>query len=281
MRRVTLMVVLVGLATALAGAQEPRRAFEVASVKRNMLGAPGFGGPTATSIPTPTSFSAINFTLPELVRMAYELGPTVVRPGQPDERIVGGPSWVQTQRFDITARSATEVSREQMNAMLRTLLEDRFKLVVAREQRGRDAYALRLARADGRLGPDLRKAAANCNETRPTDPFAQIKLLPAPSNGLMRSNGGACTTIDSLARGLERTLNAAVTNETGLTGSWDYVIAHAGLQSGTRPTDPTQREYPSVFTAVEEQLGLKLERRREPASFDVLVIKSVELPSEN
>ena len=73
-----------------------------------------------------------------------------------------------------------------------------------------------------------------------------------------------------------------VINETGLTGRWDYVISHAGLQSGIRPArDGTMREYPSVFKAVEEQLGLKLERRREKASFDVLVIRSVELPTDN
>ena len=60
------------------------------------------------------------------------------------------------------------------------------------------------------------------------------------------------------------------------------MISHTGLQSGTKPArDGTLMEYPSVFAAVEEQLGLKLERRKEPASFDVLVIKSVELPSEN
>ena len=71
-------------------------------------------------------------------------------------------------------------------------------------------------------------------------------------------------------------------NETGLTGRWDYVISHNGRESGMKPgRDGRPMEYPSIFAAVEEQLGLKLERRREPASFDVLVIKSVELPSEN
>lgn len=282
MRTVTVVVVLVPLVAGVAGAQESKPAFEVASVKRNMSGAPGFGGPAAISGATATGFSAINLTLPQLMRIAYGIVSTVVMPGQSDDRIVGGPSWVQTQRFDITARTTNEVSREQAYAMLRTLLEDRFKLVVAREQRSRDAYVLRLARPDGRLGPDLRKAANDCNETRPKDPLALIKLQPRPSNGALPSSGGTCTTIDSVAQGLERTLNAAVINETGLTGRWDFVISHTGLQSGTKPArDGTLMEYPSVFAAVEEQLGLKLERRKEPASFDVLVIKSVELPSEN
>ena len=92
----------------------------------------------------------------------------------------------------------------------------------------------------------------------------------------------ACTTIDSVAGAVERTLNAAVINETGLTGRWDFVISHGGLEARMmRARDGTLQERPSIFVAVQEQLGLKLERRREKASFDVLVIKSVELPTDN
>src|SRR5687767_3202441 len=189
MRTVTVVVVFAALLSEALSAQEARPAFEVASVKRNMSGAPGFGGPAAISGATATGFSAINLTLPQLMRIAYGIVSTVVIPGQSDDRIVGGPSWVQTQRFDITARATNEVSREKAYAMLRTLLEDRFKLVVAREQRGRDAYVLRLARPDGRLGPDLRKAADDCNETRPKDPLALITLQPRPSNGALPSSG--------------------------------------------------------------------------------------------
>ena len=273
MRTVTLIVVLVALASEFAGAQQPKAAFEVASVKRSESGVQGSRGGA-----TPTGFSATNITLRQLIGIAYGLEtPDVMSPER--SRLLGGPGWAQTQRFDVTARAATEASRAQVNAMLRTLLEDRFKLVVTTEQRQRDAYVLRLARADGRLGPDLRKTADDCNGTPLNDRAAELNKLP---DATLRTAGATCATPDSLAFQIDLTLNAAVVNETGLTGRWNYVISSNGLESGMRRTsDGTMREYPSIFKAVEEQLGLKLERRPEPAPFDVLVIKSVELPSEN
>jgi uncharacterized protein (TIGR03435 family) len=96
---------------------------------------------------------------------------------------------VQTYRFDINARTGQEVSRQQVNAMLRTLLEERFRLVVATEQRQRNAYSLRLVRADGRLGPDLRKAAEGCESIRPRP------VLTRPSSAAQGSDGNACSTI--------------------------------------------------------------------------------------
>jgi uncharacterized protein (TIGR03435 family) len=222
-------------------------------------------------------FVAVNVTLRQLIGTAY--GVEVFTPA-PSGRLLGGPSWVGTDRFDISARAATEISRQQANAMLRALLEDRFKLVVVTEQRQRDAYVLRLARADGRLGPDLRKAADGCDIIRRKDPLA-VQLV-RPAGVAQGSAGDACRTIDSVAAQIEFTLNAAVINETGLTGQWDFLISHAGPESGVKPgRDGIPREYPSIFQAVEEQLGLRLERRREKAPYDVLVIKSVELPSEN
>jgi uncharacterized protein (TIGR03435 family) len=283
MRAVTLIVVLVAPASELVGAQQAKPAFEVASIKRNLSGAPGFGGgPPSTYGATPTGFSATNITLAMLMRTAYGLEHAIPALDGSFDRIFGGPGWVQTLRFDIAARTATEGSRDQVHEMLRTLLEERFNLVVVAEQRARDAYSLKLAHADGRLGPDLRKAADDC-ATRSTDGGARaLASMPRPANGALPSSGGSCTTIESIAEAMESTLNAAVVNETGLTGRWSYVISHAGLQSGLKPArDGSSREYPSIFSAAEEQLGLKLERRAEKAPYDVLVIKSVELPSEN
>ena len=220
MRRVTLIVVLVALVSTVARAQDAKPAFEVASVKRN-ISEPGFGGAAVREGANPTGFSAVNWTLRQLITRAYELGDTIF-PVMTDRLVTGGPSWVQTQRFDVTARAATEVSPAQVNAMLRTLLEDRFKLVVGTEQRQRDAYVLKLARADGRLGPDVRKARADCDVARRKDPLALSKNMLRPSNAaLQQSAGGACTTLDAIAFQIELTLNAAVINETGLTGRWE------------------------------------------------------------
>ncbi|MGH9241983.1 MAG: TIGR03435 family protein, partial [Vicinamibacterales bacterium] len=202
-------------------------------------------------------------------------------PFQPDDRVLGAPGWMQTQRFDIVASAGREISRDEAHEMLRTLLAERFKLVVVREQRKSDAYALRLARADGRLGPDLHRVADDCSVTRPKDPFDRMKLLPHPSNGAGPSFATACATTESIAAAIAAIVNATVIDETGLSGRWDFVISHAGLQSGIVRGPNGMEERPSIHVAVQEQLGLKLERRQGRGSFEVLVIKSAEQPTEN
>jgi len=212
MRTVTLIVVLAALVAGVVGAQEPKPAFEVASVKRNISGEPGLGGLAVRGGASPTGFSAVNWTLRQLITRAYGLEDTIA-PVISDRLVVGGPSWVQTRRFDINARVSNGVSPQQVNAMRRTLLEDRFKLVAVTEKRPRDAYLLRLARADGRLGPDLRKATDDCEVTRRKDPLAL--RTPLPSNGALMSAGNACTTIDSVAGAVELTLNSGSSTKRG------------------------------------------------------------------
>jgi len=271
--RFTVIVILMTLGTGILAAQDAR--FEVASVKRNMQGAPGpGGGPGALGQFTPDGMNYTNFTLAMLMRTAY---------GVREEWIVGGPAWVRSHRFDIVARAASEVPRDRIPLMLRTLLEERFKLVVVTERRDRAAYVLRLNRADGRLGPDLRRASDDCEaRKKATDPIAWIRQLPRPSNGALPSSMDACATTTSIASAFERILDATVIDETGLTGRWDWVVSHAGLSSGTiaLPGGRTE-ERPSIFDAAREQLGLRLERRREPGFYEVLVIQSVEPPTEN
>jgi uncharacterized protein (TIGR03435 family) len=277
MTRAALILAIVGGVTTLS-AQAPvptttAPAFEVASVRRNVSGDPRSGGPTALGRSKPNGISYTNNTLAMLIRSAY---------GVPEDRVLGGPGWVRTERFDVVARAATEVSRDELHLMLRTLLAERFRLVVSRQQRERDAYVLRLNRADGRLGPDLRKAADDCEATRPSDPIERVRQLLLPSSGTGPSAGGACVTMASVAGAFERTLNATIIDETGLTGRWDFVISHAGLQSGMMMGRNRElEERPSIMVAAQEQLGLKVERRREPGFFDVLVIESVEPPAPN
>ena len=269
-RALHLAMAIVGLAAA-PHAQQASPAFEVASVKRNLAGDPRVGGPTALGRNTPNGVSYTNYTLPMLIRTAY---------GIREDWISGGPEWVRTARFDVVARAGSEVSREELYMMLRTLLGERFKLIVSRQRRERDAYVLRLNRADGRLGPDLRKAPDDCEAKRPSDPLEQVRQLLRPSSGALPSAGASCATMESVAAAFERTVNAMIIDETGLTGRWDFVISHAGLASGMmRGRNGEQEERPSIFVAAQEQLGLKLERRREPEIYEVLLIDSVERPA--
>lgn len=157
--------------------------------------------------------------------------------------------------------------------MVRTLLEQRFGLVLASEKREGDVYGLRVARQDGRLGPDLHRVADDC--VQPTDLLDVPRLAPRSSTGGRPTLVAVCASIDSLAGSLSRTLEASVLNQTDLGGKWDYVVAHNGTQLATQ----AQNDHLSLFTAVQEQLGLRLERQR--GMIDVWVIKSIHPPTDD
>jgi len=269
-------------------------AFAVASIKQSPP--PGTGPMFFASGPRPGGqWLSQNATVITLMRSSY---PNFRMPGQ----IVGGPAWINTDRFDINARAEGNPSNDVMNAMLRRLLADRFSLKVHTEQREVDAYALVLARADGRLGPGLKKPAVDCEareEARKKAaaagaPPAAPPVPPAPpalpkpgerpecgmltmmTNGVQRLATGG-TPVTAVATAVQQTVGRPVIDRTGLTGRWDIDLEFAG--TGPLTTADTPDAPASVFTAVQEQLGLKLESRKE--TMEVLVIDSVERPTEN
>src|SRR5687768_3700748 len=138
------------------GPDAPR--FEVASVKRNQLGAGG-GNPSGSRSLAGGAVRTTNATLRMLVRTAYRLG---LR-----DEIVGGPPWIDTYGFDVDARPAKPVTLAESAYMMRTLLADRFKLVARKESREGPVYALVLARRDGALGPQINRPAGECVMTVP------------------------------------------------------------------------------------------------------------------
>jgi uncharacterized protein (TIGR03435 family) len=221
-----------------------------------------------------------------IVRAAY---PEFPLPGQ----IVGGPAWVNDARFDINARAEREVPPDVMTSMLRQLLGDRFSLKVRPESREMDVYALVVARPDGRLGPGLTQSTADCEAVQaarkkaagsgaPPPPSApkpgakpECGMLSTSMNCVQRIATGGLP-IGALTTPLQATVGRPVVDRTGLTGRWDVELQFAcaaALQVATdRPDAPV-----SVFTAAQEQLGLRLEPRRE--RMDVLVIDSATMPS--
>ncbi len=148
----------VPLVAALASAQAPQSAdtaaaaFEVASVKPNKTGAPG-----GSFVMPPGRFTATNIPLKVLITNAYQLS---------FFQVVGGPDWVGTDRFDISAKAPDGAPPEQTRAMVRTLLKDRFKLVVHMETRDTPIYALVKARPDDSLGPRLKPSTMDCGPMR-------------------------------------------------------------------------------------------------------------------
>ena len=251
--------VLRGQAPAAPG---PPVAFDVVSVKPNTSGEQG-----GTSRGQPGRYQGVNVTLKRVIGLAY----------RPVQEFVGGPDWINTAHFDIDARAEGNPSQEQMLAMLRTLLADRFKLVVHKEMKDSPVYALTLARRDGRLGPRLRRAETEC---APPDsrPQAQSPQAPERRCGFRLGNGalsGQGATMARLAGELSF-VGRQVVDRTGLAGSFDVDLEWTPDSPGAAPSPDAGA---SIFTAIQEQLGLKLEPSTAP--LEVIVIDSAERPAED
>jgi len=277
-RQVLILAFVGGMAVGSAQAPEQSAlAFEVASVKRNASGSSGGGVGLQ-----PSGYAATNVLLRTMIVHAYQLKRF---------QIIGGPNWIDAERFDAQARAAQDATEDQLFAMVRTLLAQRFKLVVHKEVREQPVYALVKSQVDGKLGGRLKPSTVDCSPRQlvagsvaPT-----IEPLPPRSNpcGIYVTSfgdrGGAVTTraktIADLASALGSTLDRSVVDRIGLQGTYEFDLTwgadDARITPGTAGTAAS--DTPSLFTALQEQLGLKLESTRGPV--DVLVIDSVERPT--
>lgn len=263
---------LVG-ANLLVDAQSP--SFEVASVKINKSGE----SQAVPPIQRGGRVTLTNRTLRSLVQFAYS---TVDVPLE-ESQIVDGPGWANRDRFDILAKiegtpPPGRATADMARVMLRTLLGERFQLNLRKEPRELAVYGLVLARADGQLGQGLRRRPEpNC------DWFVPGRGMPDPNGtaplcGYLRGGQGTLTyrgvTLVRLASGLTSArLDRLIIDQTGLPGIYDVDLKWAvEPNSGAAAAN----DAPSIFTAVQEQLGLKLEATRAPV--DVLVIESAEHP---
>jgi uncharacterized protein (TIGR03435 family) len=256
MKRLAICVVY-GFAATLAAGQ-PAPAFEVASVK------PNTSGDVEGSIgPRPGGYVATNIPLRLLIIRAHELRTF---------QVVGGPGWIDGERFDVTARAPEGTPPNQIYPMLRTLLAERFRLRTHNEKRDQPVYALVTARADGRLGPKLTASTLNCAGQPGQSEQCSMGGSFTGSGGTLRGVGQPLTT---LATHLSTAVDRIVQDRTGLAGGFDFELAWSG--SGLKAAAGAASERPSVFTALQEQLGLKLEPSRAPV--DILVIDSAERPT--
>jgi uncharacterized protein (TIGR03435 family) len=262
--------------------------FDVASIKPNREEA----GHVAISW-RGSQYSAIGVTVPLLIRLAYQVQ---------EDQIAGGPPWLATEHFDVLATAANgadnsrpaspgQPSRQQL--MLRALLAERFGLKVHTESRTRDTYALVVARRDGRLGPALRRVTVDC-AARATAAGGRGAAPPPPGDpgscgtsmapGRFMARGQTMAQIAASLATLSNTgmsLYRPIIDRTGLTGTFDATLQFTPdtipVQDANAPA--IDRNGPSIFSAVQEQLGLKLEPRK--AAIDVLVIDDVQRPTAN
>jgi uncharacterized protein (TIGR03435 family) len=279
MRTLALTLSLAAMVTIAAPAQDKDATFEVASVKSNKS---GDGNGNLSGLPG-GRVMATNMPVRPIITFAYQLA---------QYQLVGGPGWLTTDRYDLiakmdgTADSTPAVpgaaAPSPMQLALRHLLEDRFKLRVHRETREMDIYALVIAKPGGSPGPGLKPTTQDCaaavaaaqrrpGPAAPDQPFCGIGMGP----GRLRFGGLPAA---SLATAFSGPAGRLVVDRTGLTGSWDFELTYApdGRGGGDGPVDPNA---PSFFTAIQEQLGLKLEPTKGPV--EVLVIDAIEKPTED
>jgi len=259
--RLCLCFVLTCGATMVA-AQEPSLSFDVVSVRPNLTGVTGSG---TTSRPD-GSFEASNVTLRSLILNAYNMQ---------ENQVVGGPDWLVSDRFDILARSTDSGPR---GPRLQAMLADRFKLLVHRETRERPVYFLVPARSDRQLGPSIMPATIDCSGG--DDPGKRRQQAGLASCGLQTSvgrNGGTVRGGGLPMPRIATTLanygaDRLVIDRTGIDGIFDFELKWINQPTGNA-------DDVSFFTAVQEQLGLKLETGTAPV--EVLVIDRAERPDPN
>lgn len=271
----------------------PLPSFEVATIK------PSTDGKPVPSITTPTESRTMNVTARNLIEQAYQIPWT----SGLNERVLGGPAWIDNDHFDVEARIdesmaapfsalSNEQRKEQTSLMMQALLADRFKLKVHFETRQLPIYALAVAKG----GPKL-AAAEELPPVAESDDRQRAGAVPSLSAGSLRKGvlvlyqgqeaemTAREATIDQLVHwlaGYSEIGGRTVVNQTGLTGMYDFTLrwTRERLTMPAQQSAPSpEPEAPALFTSLPEQLGLRLISTKGPV--EVLVIDHIERPSEN
>jgi bla regulator protein blaR1 len=261
-------------------------AYETVSIKPNKTGeamAPFkiVGKPVLAFSLKPGRFLATNATLPQLMRSVYDVQ---------DDQISGGPNWLNSENYDVEVKMDKSVVDElqklspdqqflEQKRMLQAVLADRFKMTLRRETRELPVYALVLAQN----GPQLHEAKPGDtypNGLKRQDGLAQGAGLWSPGKGQLVGQGVSLTRlVGQLSRQLGGRI---VVDKTSLMSKYDFTLQWTPAESSQQGPDHTpspESSGPSIFTALQEQLGLKLEPQTAPV--EVLVIDHAEKPSEN
>ncbi len=257
MRKLCFAFLVAGIA---AAAPQETASFEVASIKPNVSGA---GNRTVR--PSPGRFSIFNLTLKDLVMFAYF-------------QVFGGPGWITADQYDIEAKAEGNPDQNQMRLMLQALLQDRFKLALRHDTKELPIYELTVAKGGFKLQP---QKPGDCIKYDPDNPPGPGHKNSDFSGNLSNGSGsfdGTSASMADLATMFSYTVGRKVVDKTGIAGQFRVHLTFAPDEVAGGAAAPADAG-PSFFTALQEQIGLKLESAKGPV--EVLVIDSVEKPSEN
>jgi uncharacterized protein (TIGR03435 family) len=258
MNRALLTTLLAALSLA-AQSPAPTTTFEAATIKPSPPGRRG-GGLNLQA----ARIRFINSTLKFCIQMAWDVQ---------DFQVVGGPGWTDTDLYDIEAVAAVPFKGDEYRTMIQAFLADRFGLVIRHETQEKSGYALVVAKNGPKLPPPIE------------DRNFLFSRTPSGDIALKATNA----TLEQLAEGLSSRLRAIVVDKTGMEGKFDVSLqwtpdpsmeSMARPGAGGPPPPPADAaQGPSIFTALQEKLGLKLESRKVPV--EVIVIERANRPTAN
>jgi uncharacterized protein (TIGR03435 family) len=239
---------------ALPFAQPPRApaqlmpTFEVATVKPSQ---PGVSGAAIRILPGGQTYLLTNITLKNMIFVAYDVTP---------DQVSGGANWTESDTFDVEGKSDHATTRPERMQMLQALLADRFKLVLRRQAKESPVYALMLEKGGSKLHENTDKGLSQMSPVgRGQINFHNIPMQVLTGQFLTGASG------------------RPVVDQTGLKGSYDFDLKYTPDPQGAAALpDPA---FPDLFTALREQLGLRLEAQK--GSVDSLIIDHAEKPSGN
>jgi uncharacterized protein (TIGR03435 family) len=282
------LLMIAALATmhpGLLAQSETSLSFEVASIKQSTSGQTDMN----FNIMPNGRLVATNVPVQLLLRIAHAVQPY---------QLVNAPDWVESDRYDIlaTAPQGVAMSFQTLPGMLRQMLADRLELNVRKDVRPMPIYKLVRARTDGRLGTEIAKSSVDCAALlgrqggaaaapSPPSPPSRFGLMPCTmSTGVGRISMSGLQ-MSNLVRELSGRAGRVVIDDTGLDGQWDLELQYTPDLAPNASADDTNaaaavpNAQPSLFTALQQQLGLKLQADRGPV--EVLVVEKISRPQEN
>ena len=285
-RTASAIVILLGAGLTVLPAQQlpvvREASFEAATIKRNDSG-------RLTWSVSPGRYVVTNVTMERFITASFQLHP---------DQVAGLPAWAREEGWDITARYDATLGQPEDNSSLwqlalRQLLAERAQLKFRREVQQRPVYALALARADGTLGANIKPARIDCDALQPKVEAALKAGQPSPLPPAtetyfpcgLRSSGGQTRLIRSGGVGLFEfrqelgvLTGRTVIDRTGLTGNWDFHLTFTPPDRLAAAAG-TDNPVPDLFTAVREQLGLKLDSSEGPVN--MFVVERLERPTQD